>query len=118
MEDIYQADHCPAGWPGSDLQKGRGTKRMSNLLSHGILSVEEMNALFEDRLRVSLPGGSFVVVQRSYSNASGSQVYDQHLSYSMTIRLKPEGHILPLNPVPVMMTGDSLPRTGKGSRAN
>jgi hypothetical protein len=73
---------------------------MKNLSSRGKLSVEDMNDLFEGRLRVNLPGGSFKVVQRSYSGPRGSQVFDHELRVSTVIFLQPEGHILPLNPVP------------------
>jgi hypothetical protein len=72
-----------------------------------------MNALFEERLRVNLPGGSFKVIQHNYSGASGSKVYDQNLAYTSVIRLQAEGHILPLNPVPSMSD-----RIGKGSETN
>ncbi len=91
---------------------------MNNVSSRGSLSVEEMNALFEGRLRVSLPGGSFKVVQHSYSGASGCKVYDRQLSFSLIIRLQPEGHILPLNPVPARESDDILGWMDKGSRTN
>ncbi len=88
---------------------------MKNLASRGLLSVEDMNALFEERLRVSLPGGSFKVIQHNYSNTGRIKVYGGQLPMSMVIRLQPEGHITPLNPVPEKANGRL---TGAGSRTN
>ena len=91
---------------------------MNNLSTRGSLSVEEMNALFEHRLRVNLPGGSFKVIQRTYSNSSPIKVYDGQLSLSMVIRLEPEGHIIPLEPVPAAAKSDASLFTGKRSQSN
>ncbi len=80
---------------------------MNSINSRGLLSVEEMNALFEERLRVNLPGGSFKVIHRKYSGASGSMTYEHQLPLSMVVRLQPEGHILPLNATPAVAKSDN-----------
>ncbi len=88
---------------------------MKDLTSRGLLSVEEMSALFEGRLRVCLPGGSFKMVRRNYSSKWGCHVYEKKLLVSSVIYLQPEGHILPLNPVPSKRMDATLPR---GCQAN
>jgi len=88
---------------------------MKNLTSRGLLSVEDFNALFEERLRVNLPGGSFKVIQRSYNRGRGCQVYEQHMPVLFVIYLQPEGHITPLNRVSASKTNEPL---AKGYQAN
>ncbi len=100
------------------MNKVGGPGSMNNVSSRGSLSVDQVTALFEERLRVNLPGGTYKVIQQSYSGASVSMWDDRRLAYSMVIRLQPEGHILPLNPAPVMESEDFLRWTGKGSRTN
>ncbi len=80
---------------------------MNSITSRGLLSVEEMNALFEERLRVNLPGGSFKVIHRKYSGDCGCVAYDHQLPLSMVVRLQPEGHILPLNATPTVTKSDN-----------
>ncbi len=70
---------------------------MNRSFSHGMLSVDEMNALFDEQLRVQLPGGSFKVIQHSYSGECGCRVYENNLPLSITVRLEREGRKASLN---------------------
>ncbi len=90
---------------------------MKNLASRGILSVEEMNALFENRLHVRLHCGMYRLVQHSSSFSSGCRVFGRKLSYCMTFAFKPEGRRIPLDPLPAW-SANRQPRTGKGSLSN
>jgi hypothetical protein len=91
---------------------------MKNLSSRGLLSVEDLNALFEERLRIHTHCGCFKVVERHYSSSRGSQVYDRNLPMSIVISLQPEGRTLPMDPVPAKASSTAWYRTGKGSQAN
>lgn len=66
----------------------------------GTLSVEDMNALIEGRMRVDLPGGFFKVTQQTYSAKAGVKVYQSGLPLSMVVRLTLEGRGTILEPAP------------------
>ncbi len=64
---------------------------MYNLSTQGMLPVEKMNALFEEGLRVKLPGGLYNVTSRSYTCDCGTKVYEHQLPLIMSIHFQPVG---------------------------
>ncbi len=64
---------------------------MYNLSTQGMLPVEKMNALFEEGLRVKLPGGLYKVTSRSYDCDCDTKVYEHQLPLARSIRFQPVG---------------------------
>ncbi len=64
---------------------------MYNLSTQGMLPVEDLNALFDEGLRVKLPGGLYKVTSRSYSCDCGTKVYEHQLPLSVSIHFQPVG---------------------------
>ncbi len=64
---------------------------MFNLSTQGMLPVEDLNALFEEGLRVKLPGGLYKVTSHSYSCDCGTKVYERRLPLSVAIHFQPVG---------------------------
>ncbi len=89
---------------------------MYDLSTQGILPVEDMNALFEERLRVKLPGGLYKVSSRSYSCDCVTKVYEHQLPLSMSIRFQPVGRrVANLDHAPAASKGTRNATTGKSN---
>jgi hypothetical protein len=88
---------------------------MSDLSSRGMLSVEEMNALFENRLRANVYDSNYRIVRRGNSFSSGVKVYGHPVSDFMTFGFQFEGQNLPIDPLPAQPASS---QPSLGSRAN
>ncbi len=89
---------------------------MYNLSTQGMLPVEEMNALFEDGLRVKLPGGLYKISSRSYACDCSAKVYEKGLSLAMKIRFQPVGRrVANFDHAPAQSKGTRNATSGKSS---